>query len=162
VEIWIDTPISLPVRGAERKRIIYPDISLVRACGRSRELIGIVEAKIDLGFLSPEWADDLRRTVERLKEAGDAAAGDEGLSVSRKLRAACVVLSARNHGDKAPRLKEELSEVFILLSKDCPHPNAHVKGGVLTSAEYIKQARGDRANKKEWAGLRKFIRSVVK
>lgn len=98
----IDFPLSYHVNGRTRKKTTYPDIAIVE---NASVLAGVLELKIDLGFLRKGWAKDWNRNLAELSAAKEVSyrtsprTGKKGkvrMSVLPDLPRAIVLLTANN------------------------------------------------------------------
>ncbi len=154
LEIRVDFPISYRPQSSNRARTIYPDIALVR----NNSLIGIMEAKIDLGYLPPGWARTRVHTLKQMMSVGRVALDKRTLAVSNRLRSACVVLSARNHPERLPGFVKEVKNAIILLSKEDRHPNDVGRGSRET---YLVKVKEDKLHGRQWRKLQRFVHAIA-
>lgn len=145
VNLLIDFPLSFRPYSAAKTRRIYPDIAVVRqSC-----LIGILEAKIDLGYVPSDWLKTQKQKLDELALVGKVTTKGQEYDVLRQLKIANVVLSAHNHTEQ---LLEGSDSVFVLLSTKHSHPN----DGRIKIDLYIDQLRTDN-DYNQWGKLEHFI-----
>ena len=123
---FVDYPISYKIADRSRKKTSYPDIAIIED---DSVLTGIVELKIDLGYLAKDWITKTKTEFDHLSKAGivQYTGGTRTekriprtLRVAPTLRRVVVVLSDQNHhGRLANFLRQD--NCFILSHKI--HPN---------------------------------------
>ena len=123
----VDYPISYNITGRGRKKTSYPDISIVKD---ESVLAGIIELKIDLGYLADDWVTKSKTEFDNLRKAAviQYTAGirtekrrpKKTLIVPQTLCKAVVVLSDQNdHG----RLNRFLTQDNCFILTRNIHPN---------------------------------------
>ena len=130
-EIYIDAPMSmLNKSGVGKSETVYPDIIIL---DRYSQLRGIIELKIDLGWLSDGWSDKRRSFLKTLaKKQLSIKRGKINLKIGKNFQYLIVVLSQVNDHK---RWKESFSKkhrgyAFLLLDKNFPHPNDRKNQGL--------------------------------
>jgi hypothetical protein len=157
IRIFVDFPLSLEKSSPKlRTKTFYPDIAFIRG----KSLIGIVEAKIDLGYLSKDWVSDREKIINQLKFDGKVKKRGSEFSVSKRFMTACVILTARNDKKRLPLFRKDVENTFVLISQEHCHPNndkivRRVKKDYL---EGIKQ--DDELHQKEWKRFEQFIQKL--
>lgn len=154
VDLLVDFPLSYRL-SARRTKTIYPDIAIIR----SNSLIGVIEAKIDLGYLAEGWARSRKQTLTELALVGKVTAADgKELVIPKQLATASIVLTARNHTERLRNFRKETSCAVVLLSRDHRHPNRVI--GEAERHSYIAEVETD-TNREEWRRLERFLQGVV-
>jgi hypothetical protein len=124
--IFVDYPISYKIRGRHRTKTSYPDLAVI---ANDRVLAGIIELKIDLGYLPHDWTHRTAQEITHLRKAklvsyktnvGTDKAQKRSLNVSPDLPRAIVVLTGQNDHGKLNRFLKQRN--CFVLSKDI-HPN---------------------------------------
>lgn len=156
VRILVDFPLSLEKSASKRAKTIYPDIAFIRG----NSLIGIVEAKIDLGYLSPDWGRDRKQIIKQLTSDGIVKAEEHEISVSKRLMTACVILTAKNHTERLPRFKKEVNNAFVLVSQEHSHPNDDNIVGRSAVKGYLAAIAQDKSHRREWKRFERFIQHL--
>lgn len=134
--LLVDYPLSYKVSG-KRAKTIYPDITVIKHV----TIVGIIEFKIDLGYLPKDWSEKSLAIFGELKEAknikykkhvGTPKAEESSLSVSDALKRCVVVLTKANDHNRIADFQKS-NNCFILCGGE--HPNSHD-----LSMETIKQS----------------------
>ena len=144
IKILVDFPVCYRLKPKERAKTIYPDIVLIR----KESLIGILEAKLDLGFLSPKWANKRKQVFKQLESKKEILLRGEQYPVLQKFKKACVVLHAGNHKERLPGFRENVENPIFLISENHPHPNETMNPEEIEA--YIKKVQKDSDNQKQW------------
>jgi len=150
IKILVDYPISYRLPTVQRAKTIYPDIALVR----DTSLLAILEAKIDLGYISADWAQGRKTIVEQLKSVDYISIGSQQFRVSSDLRVATVVLSARNDHGRLTAFVSEVENSIVLLSREYRHPNDEMRVGERDI--YLAEIRSNEENLHQWKELERF------
>lgn len=150
IKILVDYPISYRLPTVQRAKTIYPDIALVR----DTSLLAILEAKIDLGYISADWAQGRKIIVEQLKSVDYISIGSQQFRVSNDLRVATVVLSARNDHGRLTAFVNEVENSVVLMSREYRHPNDEMT--VEERDIYIAGIRSNEENLHQWKELERF------
>lgn len=124
--VFVDYPLSFK-SGNKGTITMYPDISIIK----DNILVGIVEFKIDLGYMKKEWINQFKNSIKRLQNStilkykenvGTINAKKDYLQTSKILKTCVVVLSSKNSHNRLQYFKKELKP-FILMQGI--HPNAY-------------------------------------
>ena len=150
IEILVDFPISYKLPHFIKAKTIYPDISLIRA----GSLIGIVEAKIDLGYLSEGWWERRNSVIGELKTAGTVTVSRRPVEV-RRVDMICVVLTERNDHGRLPSFRDAAGHSVFLMSAEQTHPNDTISD----QAAFIEKVKVNRKNLEEWRTFEAYIRT---
>jgi hypothetical protein len=128
--LLVDQPISFSVREGSRKKTNYPDICVIQ----DNHLMGIVEVKIDLGYLKQDWVRENNIRLEELrgaaslsynKDVGTPERCPQSLKPAQQVLSSVVVLTGKNaHGRMELFGKQD--DCFILIPDH--HPNSHKIG----------------------------------
>ncbi|MGF1603201.1 MAG: hypothetical protein ACFCU8_14490 [Thermosynechococcaceae cyanobacterium] len=118
---------------------------------QSDKLIGIIEAKIDLGYLSTTWAQARHQLIDDLIAVGKVANRGRELTVSNSLRLSTVILTEHNGRGKQKESLEPANPI-TLLSKEHKHPG----DDTIEKESFMKQIKKD-PERQEWQRLHKFI-----
>ena len=156
IQVLVDFPLSFEKPSLKRVKTIYPDIAFIR----DNSLMGIVEAKIELGYLSPDWARDRNQIISQLISAGIVRVEEREISVSKRLMTACVILTAKNHTERLPRFRKEVDNAFVLISQEHPHPNDDKIVGRAVVENYLAEITLDKSHQQEWKKFERFIRRL--
>ena len=163
--ILIDTPLSYHVRNAKRKKTLYPDLMLIKVSETNSELMGIIELKIDLGWLADGWAAKRRRLWRELSTVNNFTIKENPLvkgkiTRNKSLPVFTVVLTEQNdHGRWGKFERAHSKAVSSLLDKTYPHPN----DPKCPAPEKIKKSLlHDNGFEKRAGNLHKFVESCVK
>lgn len=188
--ILLDTPLTLTPRANRSKkktRTLYPDLLIIDKA--SCTLMGIIEAKIDLGYLDSAWTKKIQTDWRDIAQAQSLSLGQNSLfprksktdRVSvfvkrRPLLAFVVVLTSDNDHNRRKTFKTELKE------KQCffvhRHPNDSKvlsmeewkeerkkthndikRKGLINTKCYADEAGNEKSNQKEWRKLQRFLTS---
>jgi hypothetical protein len=148
--IYLDFPISYHVRTRNRKKTLYPDILIVK---NNKILSGIIELKIDLGWLSSEWTKKTLSEFIGLQKSLEVTSSLGTLRVRRSLPRAILLLTSKNdHGRLSRFLTHCKCKVFVL-SRNI-HPNDIESSSVQNST---RQISSDPVNLKNWNDFANFI-----
>ncbi|MDO8550084.1 MAG: hypothetical protein Q7S39_08055 [Ignavibacteria bacterium] len=148
--IYVDYPISYSIKTRKRKKTSYPDICIVK---NNRILSGIIELKIDLGYLSPEWTKKTFSEFVSLQKSPGVTFSRGILQVRHPLARAILILTSKNdHGRLTRFHKQSKCKVFVL-SRNI-HPN-DIKRSSIKSATL--QIVSDTVNLKNWNDFTNFI-----
>jgi len=160
--VLIDYPISYTVDDRKRRKTSYPDIAIVR---NTQELVGIIELKIDLGYLKRGWVEKANSDFELLRTAGKATyktdigtpkAKARDISVARDLRRAVIVLTGANDHKRLLAFRERQENCYVLCSKDNRHPNDY-SIDAYNRAAFLEKVFSDPQNQQEWQNLGTFL-----
>jgi hypothetical protein len=128
--ILIDTPLSYHARKGARKKTLYPDLMLIkRVNAKQSRLMGIIELKIDLGWLADGWATKRRRLWRELATVKDLTIKENPLVTGKLERKKLipvftVVLTEQNDHRRWKKFEREHNgRVCSILDKSYPHPN---------------------------------------
>ncbi len=157
VRLLVDFPMSFGKSSSKRAKTIYPDIAFIRG----GSLIGIVEAKIDLGYLSRDWVRERKQITRHLISNGIVQAEECEISVSKRLMTACIVLTAKNHTERLLDFKKKVDNAFVLISKEHSHPNDNNIVGRSAVKGYLEKIALDKSHKQEWKRLEQFVRHLA-
>ncbi len=128
--IYIDAPMSMANKnGVKKSETIYPDILIV---DKDNQLRGIIELKIDLGWLSDEWSEKRRTLIRTLhKKQLSIKRGETKIKIEKDYQYLILVLSQINdHGRWQKSFKKDhRGYAFLLLDGSYPHPNDRKKEG---------------------------------
>jgi len=159
-KILIDYPMSYEVEGKGRKKTSYPDIAIVRD---SKVLTGIIELKIDLGYLREGWVESSASSLSDLRNAtevtfktdvGRTAGEKVKVTVDPDLQRAIVLLTGINDHGRLPGFVVQ-PNCFVLSS------NVHPNGPEITEsnrAQFLDKIHSDVTNQETW---RKFARFLI-
>lgn len=137
-----------------RAKIFYPDVAIVKNDENKKVLVGILEAKIDPGWLKSEWAQKRTELLEKLQDKNTMLSiNGHQISVAEKLVRATIVLSGRNHSEHLAHLDGH--SPIVLISEKEAHPNTDI-GDVN---EYVKKAAEN--NKNDWERLRGVLQKIA-
>ncbi len=159
IRILVDCPLSLEKSTSKKRaKTIYPDIAFIRG----NSLIGIVEAKIDLGYLSPDRVPDREQIIRQLVSDGIVKAEGRKIAVSKRLMTAtaCVILTANNDHGHLPRFKKEVDNAFVLVSQEHAHPNDDNIVGRSAVKDYLEEVAQDKSHRQEWKRFERFIQHL--
>ncbi|MDP2682421.1 MAG: hypothetical protein Q8P28_06400 [Deltaproteobacteria bacterium] len=140
--ILVDYPLSIK-KGSMRALTLYPDISIVKG----NVLKGVIEFKIDLGYLKKEWINQHKTSIKQLENAsilkykknvGTIKAKKDCLKISKKLASCVVVLSSENSHNRLDKFKTELKP-YILFKRDNDDNGVHPNSSKMESNEIIKK-----------------------
>ena len=157
--IFIDYPISYQIQSQQRKKTSYPDIAIIE---EDKILSGIIELKIDLGYLSQDWLQRTTQEVKQLRRAthlsyntniGTDGSESRKLDIKPSLPRAIVVLTGKNDHGKHNAFFNQ-SNCFVL-SKDI-HPNDK-KINQTNRKEILKKIFNNEDNKNSWRGFAYFL-----
>ena len=157
--IFVDYPLSYKVEGRKRYKTSYPDVAIIRD---SSVLVGIIELKIDLGYLPRGWADKTKAEFEHLCKAekiryktdiGTDKAMVKELSVARELHKATVVLTGKN--DHRRLLGFSKQENCFVLSRNI-HPNDYAIND-SNKIHFVEKIISDPDNIKSWRKFAEFL-----
>ena len=164
--ILIDTPLSYHIRNVKRKKTLYPDLMIVRRVNEAKsELVGIIELKIDLGWLADGWATKRRRLWRELATVRELSIKENPLvkgKLERKesIPVFTVVLTQQNdHGRWKKFERQHAGAVCSLLDKKYPHPN-YSEG--LTPNQIKKCLGEDKEFEKRIQTLENFVNNCGK
>lgn len=151
IKIYIDSPISFRKRPGERATIIYPDISLIRGS----KLVGLVECKIDLGYLSDKWAKEYKQKIKALKQSGKFNIHREQISAHKDMLDFGVILSNSNHPENIEHFYNGVGDYCVFLSECRSHPN----NNDIQPRKYVEDV-GTQEEYREWRKLSGFLRAL--
>jgi hypothetical protein len=126
--IYVDYPISYKVRNKRRKTTSYPDILIVED---EDGVVGIIEVKIDLGYLNKGWIPKNKKDFSNIRHAKKVTYRSlvrmgkrprAEFRVSEKISRAIVLLTDRNDHGRLPDFSKQ-ANCFILITK-FSHPNS--------------------------------------
>jgi len=159
-KLLIDYPISYKLPPKMNSHTIFPDVAIVK----KDELVGVIEFKIDLGYLNEEWSQKNKSIYDELKIAKQATyknnVGSPGslkktLKVKKSLKLCVVVLTDSNDHDKMNRLKTD-NKCYVLTTGI--HPNSH-KTPVEDKKKLVNILV---ANSKGWDKFMKYLGKAYK
>ena len=127
--IYIDTPLALNSKQAsQRVQTAYPDIMILN--DKKNRLRGIVELKIDLGWLGDAWITKANNFQKAVKEKELSIKSKQGGNNEVKLSKNCpiitIILTEENDHGRWKKEFQKKRNVFVSLSKNkkkYPHPN---------------------------------------
>lgn len=145
--LFIDYPLS--IKKSNKTLVIYPDISLVE----DNILKGIVEIKIDLGYLKKAWIKNSNsiyqsiiksKSIKYRKHVGQPNKEKDLLTVSPKLKRSVIVLTGKNAHNKLESFTNTQSDCFVIFPSHHPNTSKVSKEGLN---KFIKDMYG---NDKQW------------
>jgi hypothetical protein len=160
--IFVDYPLSYKTTNKTRKKTSYPDLAIIE---NGYLLAGIIELKIDLGYLSEDWEKKTSKETKFLRKAKTVSykkihinkAGEREskvLKIKPNFPRAVVILTGQNdHG----RLKEFLEKENRFVLSMHIHPNSD-EINKANLKEIINNIFKDKVNKKEWKKLANFLK----
>lgn len=158
---FVDQAFSYRINTKERAKTFYPDIAVVK---ENTDLVGIIELKIDIGYLSSEWASKSKAKFDAVCQSGEVTyiqISDDYIKSKIELRVAdniirsVVLLSGTyNHG----RLNDFRKQTgcIILCSERHHHPNDLIPKDTNIT-DYLEGIYSDRDGREEWRRLAEFI-----
>jgi hypothetical protein len=167
--IFIDYPISYRTDAHPTKKISYFDIMILKDyISNSKEnngiLCGIIELKIDLGWLDNKWIKTKLDQINLLKnQAHEVGFKDntteqqdrKKLKVKKGFPWAVVLATNHNHYERFPAFKKELNsadiECFVLSN------NIHIRAD-----RDVNEISNNKENIENWEDLGKFINNNFK
>jgi hypothetical protein len=158
--ILVDYPLSYKIPEHKRAKTIYPDIAIVE---RER-LFGIIEFKVDLGYLQEEWSTQSNGIFQELKQAKTVTHREEvgvpnktkvDLGVNKTLKRCVVVLTNENDHGRMDKFKKQ-NKCFVLFSGK--HPNSH-DIPISKKEEFIKELSIDSSG---WDAFIQYLASTYK
>lgn len=128
--LLVDYPLTIRNTTGERAETIYPDIAIL--C--ENRLIGIIEVKNDLGYMSEDWANKSLQNLEKLQNAESISYRKNvnmnirepktSIIAEKNIKQAVVVISGENAHGRMSALQGQHT-CFILMPHYHPnHPNA--------------------------------------
>ena len=155
----VDKAISYKTPEMKRAKIIYPDIMIIRG----DTLLGIIELKIDLGYLSDDWIDKYLNNIVELARVGVVTYKEPkeyGKSETRKLKIArdihskskVVVITSNNNHGKLEKFVQA-TNATVLYDRETPTNNKYNKSNreVLMESLIKEKDTG-------WKALETFLR----
>jgi len=127
-QLLVDYPISYKPSKSQRTKTIYPDISIIK----NKSLKGIIEFKIDLGYLPENWSLKNQNSFREMINAKSAyyklGVGvpkqiPQILIIPKGLKRCVVILSAKNDHGHIAEFKRKNKPCYVLVSGK--HPNSH-------------------------------------
>lgn len=158
--LLIDYPISYKPTPKSKTRTVYPDISIVK----DNTLVGIIEFKIDLGYLPAGWSKKHKTIQKELKASRQATyKRDVGLpqsckialKVKRGLKTRVVVLTDHNDHNLMGKFKKD-NKCYVLTTGI--HPNSH-KTRIDDKHKIIKKLS---SNSKGWDRFMLYLSKAYK
>jgi len=148
--LLVDYPLTVRCKDQKRAEMIYPDITILSG----DKLIGLIEVKNDLGYMSEDWERQNREKLETLQKAElityrknvNAGVKEPKIPIVpvKKLDQIIIVITGKNDHDKTKLLN--LHTCFILMPSH--HPN-HLSA-TKNIPEIIKNESG-------WHELKKYL-----
>ncbi len=172
-DIFVDYPITYQINN-QRRTTCYPDIMVVRNDNKSDRLLsGIIELKIDLGYLSDNWAKTKLNQINTLKERVEQVTINLGIGTNQKILQllgvkenfpwAVVLLTSLNDHGRLKNIKNELSngdvQCFVISN------NIHPRGYEIDKSnknDNLNKIYRDKENIKNWKGLADFFNNNFK
>jgi len=148
--IYVDYPLSLPKNKDERVKTIYPDIILIK----DKEILAILEVKIDLGYLSADWSQNRKIILEKLKKSKIVNINNFKYTISKKFTTATVLLTERNDHKKVIDFRKNHENTFALISQNSIHPNNEI----TDIKSYIDEITKDKVNHENWKSFYNFLK----
>lgn len=147
IQLFVDFPISYKEKNKNRKTTIYPDIALIK----NDYLIGLIEAKIDLGYFNVENAKKRKKTIKNLLMSKNVTINSREIFIDR-LISINVILSGSNHSERIEIFRKTVENPIILISSGNLHPN----DDKVIIDQYFKQIQNE-ANIYEWTKLNSML-----
>lgn len=157
--ILVDYPLSYEIDGRKRRKTSYPDIAIVRD---GQMLEGIIELKIDLGYLRRDWIKESKAEFTYLQKAhkvkyktdvGTDKAEQREFTVSRNFHRAIVVVTGKNdHGRLEVFRRQE--NCYVLSSNI--HPNDYTIH-YSNKGDFVRRIGSHKENRKDWKALAEFL-----
>jgi len=123
--LLVDYPLSISRQGAARAETFYPDIAIL--C--ENKLVGVLEIKNDLGYMSEDWANKSGENLEKLQSTVSITYREDvnvpsselhSIEPAKPMRHAVIVISGKNAHGRMAALQAR-HKCFILMPKH--HPN---------------------------------------
>jgi hypothetical protein len=123
--LLVDYPLTVRRTGAGRAETFYPDIAIL--C--ESKLVGVLEIKNDLGYMSEDWANKSAENLDKLQSAESInyredvnvpSSGLRSVEPARPMRHAVIVISGKNSHGRMAALQAR-NKCFVLMPKH--HPN---------------------------------------
>lgn len=156
--IFIDYPMSYRISNVKRTKTFYPDIALIK----DHILVGIIELKIDLGWLRKDWTRKQKSDFKNLRDvkhvtykAADRAnkKNSAKLKIGNNLNRMVVLLTDENDHDRLEVFKEK-ENCFILCS------GVHLNDPKITEKtkkQTIQSISSNKENRKNWSALSEYL-----
>lgn len=131
--LFIDYPFS--IKKDNKTLVIYPDISIVE----DNVLKGIVEIKIDLGYLKKTWIKNSNsiyqsiiksKSIKYRKHVGQPNKEKDLLTVSPNLKRSVIVLTGKNGHNKLKKFTKTQSDCFVIFPLHHPNTSKVSKEGL--------------------------------
>jgi hypothetical protein len=157
--ILIDYPLSYKTK--KRTKTFYPDISIIE----DSKLRGIIEVKIDLGYLDKEWIKNnqnifksikISKKVTYNKNVGLLKKEIDELSIYKNLKRAVIVITGRNDHDNLEGFVNKQKNCFILMPKH--HPN----DSIINKDNKNKLIREISSDDKQWNKMIQYFKQNYK
>jgi len=139
-KVLVDYPICYKGKynsGKKGKKNLYPDILIL---DKENMLKALIELKIDLGFLSKDFENNIRKTINAYRKnremsykkfVGFADSSDIHIEVPKRFIKIFIIVTKINHTDRVEPFKKTVKHFgfrpLILLEKYHPNPLTSVK-----------------------------------
>jgi hypothetical protein len=149
----VDKAISFKTPNMNRAKTIYPDIMIIK----DEVLMGIIELKIDLGFVKKNWSEKYKDSLAEIAKLDNVNYGDKKkLKVGEHLRtnSLIVVLSAGNaHGKLDGFVKD--TKAIVIYKRNAPRNKKYDKSNRGELIDLLSQEKDD-----GWKSLQTFLSKI--
>lgn len=169
--IYVDYPISYDIGQSKydegavlrkpRVKTFYSDVAILHMKEKP-VLVGLLEAKIDLGYLMDDWAkkrDELFQNIlcaEKVRMKLPNSNKNAEVEVAKDLVRATIVLTARNHTERLKNFPQD-NPPIVLISQDHKHPN---EDDMTEKEKYIDLIKNNDKNRSEWERFYRIVQNI--
>jgi len=127
-KLLVDYPLTVRHGNGQRAKTAYPDVAVLY----NRTLAGVIEIKVDLGYLPEDWSKQSGGMFSQLQQATSltyrtnvGTVNNEVISISpaKEMDRIVVVLSGLNDHGRLDAIKQANSVCFVLMPQH--HPNSY-------------------------------------